>query len=64
MVRDKAVESLRNIADKHSTAALEENFCPLIRQLAQGWLHIYLHTVRSSFCSMIVNIFASRLRIF
>lgn len=37
VVRDKAVESLRKIADKHSSAALEEHFIPMIRRLATGW---------------------------
>lgn len=36
VVRDKAVESLRKIADKHSSAALEEYFIPMIRRLATG----------------------------
>lgn len=36
VVRDKAVESLQKIADKHSTAALEEYFIPMILRLAQG----------------------------
>lgn len=36
VVRDKAVESLRKIADKHSVAALEEHFIPMILRLAQG----------------------------
>lgn len=36
VVRDKAVESLRKIADKHSSAALEEFFIPMLRRLATG----------------------------
>uniref|UniRef100_A0A915DVM2 Uncharacterized protein n=1 Tax=Ditylenchus dipsaci TaxID=166011 RepID=A0A915DVM2_9BILA len=36
VVRDKAVESLQKIADKHSAAALEEYFIPMILRLAQG----------------------------
>ncbi|CAD5227484.1 unnamed protein product [Bursaphelenchus okinawaensis] len=36
VVRDKAVESLRNIADKHSLAALEDYFIHMILILAQG----------------------------
>ena len=35
-MRDKAVESLRKIADKHSTAALEEHFVPMLKRLATG----------------------------
>lgn len=36
VVRDKAVESLRKIADKHSSADLEEHFIPMVRRLATG----------------------------
>ena len=36
VVRDKAVESLRKIADKHSVAALEEHFVPMLKRLATG----------------------------
>lgn len=48
VVRDKAVESLRKIADKHSAAALEEHFIPMILRLAQGdWF-----TSRTSACGL------------
>ncbi|KAI1724217.1 HEAT repeats domain-containing protein [Ditylenchus destructor] len=43
-----AVESLQKIADKHSTAALEEYFIPMILRLAQGdWF-----TSRTSACGL------------
>lgn len=35
-VREKAVESLCKVADKHSVAALEEHFIPLLRRLTRG----------------------------
>uniref|UniRef100_A0A914WW71 Protein phosphatase 2A regulatory subunit n=1 Tax=Plectus sambesii TaxID=2011161 RepID=A0A914WW71_9BILA len=38
VVRDKAVDSLRNIADKHSSTALEEHFIPMLKRLATGEL--------------------------
>ncbi|CAD5227442.1 unnamed protein product [Bursaphelenchus okinawaensis] len=48
VVRDKAVESLRKIADKHSPAALEDHFIPMILRLAQGdWF-----TSRTSACGL------------
>ncbi|KAI6205334.1 Serine/threonine-protein phosphatase 2A 65 kDa regulatory subunit A alpha isoform [Aphelenchoides besseyi] len=48
VVRDKAVESLRKIADKHSQAALEEHFIPMILRLATGdWF-----TSRTSACGL------------
>lgn len=48
VVRDKAVESLRKIADKHSTAALEEYFIPMLKRLATGdWF-----TSRTSACGL------------
>ncbi|KAI6175627.1 Serine/threonine-protein phosphatase 2A 65 kDa regulatory subunit A alpha isoform [Aphelenchoides bicaudatus] len=48
VVRDKAVESLRKIADKHSVAALEEHFIPMILRLANGdWF-----TSRTSACGL------------
>uniref|UniRef100_A0A1I7XUN7 Protein phosphatase PP2A regulatory subunit A n=1 Tax=Heterorhabditis bacteriophora TaxID=37862 RepID=A0A1I7XUN7_HETBA len=48
VVRDKAVESLRKIADKHSTAALEEHFIPMLKRLATGdWF-----TSRTSACGL------------
>lgn len=36
VVRDKAVDSLRQIAEKHSTSALEEYFVPMVKRLASG----------------------------
>jgi len=36
VVRDKAVESLRQIADDHSNTDLETYFVPLVKRLAQG----------------------------
>uniref|UniRef100_A0A915KFZ4 Uncharacterized protein n=1 Tax=Romanomermis culicivorax TaxID=13658 RepID=A0A915KFZ4_ROMCU len=36
VVRDKAVESLRQISEKHSSAMLEEQFFPMIKRLALG----------------------------
>ena len=36
VVRDKAVESLRQIAGEHSNADLETHFIPLVKRLAQG----------------------------
>lgn len=48
VVRDKAVESLRKIAEKHSAPALEEHFIPMILRLAQGdWF-----TSRTSSCGL------------
>ncbi|MFH4983189.1 hypothetical protein AB6A40_009898 [Gnathostoma spinigerum] len=48
VVRDKAVESLRKIADKHSPAALEEHFIPMVKRLATGdWF-----TSRTSACGL------------
>ncbi|ETN81849.1 HEAT repeat protein [Necator americanus] len=38
VVRDKAVESLRKLADKLSTPALEEYFIPMLKRLATGGL--------------------------
>ncbi|KHJ97791.1 HEAT repeat protein [Oesophagostomum dentatum] len=38
VVRDKAVESLRKLADKLSTPALEEYFIPMLKRLATGLL--------------------------
>lgn len=47
-MRDKAVESLRKIAEKHSPAALEEYFIPMILRLANGdWF-----TSRTSACGL------------
>lgn len=36
VVRDKAVESLRNISQQHSVADLEQYFVPLVKRLASG----------------------------
>ncbi len=48
IVRDKAVESLRAIADEHSTQDLEKHFLPLVKQLATGdWF-----TSRTSACGL------------
>ena len=38
VVRDRAVESLRQIADQHSTSDLENYFVPLVQRLAAGGL--------------------------
>lgn len=48
VVRDKAVESLRIIADQHSPANLEMYFVPLVQRLASGdWF-----TSRTSACGL------------
>lgn len=48
VVRDKAVESLRNIAQQHSPAHLQEYFVPLVLRLAGGdWF-----TSRTSACGL------------
>ena len=36
VVRDKAVDSLRNIAAQHSPHDLENHFVPLVKRLSQG----------------------------
>ena len=36
VVRDKAVESLRSVAEHHSKAHVEEYFVPMIKRLASG----------------------------
>ena len=46
VVRDKAVESLRQIAGEHSNEDLEKHFIPLVKILAQG---IYLHLLFNKF---------------
>ena len=46
VVRDKAVESLRQIAGEHSNEDLEKHFIPLVKRLAQG---IYLHLLFNKF---------------
>ena len=48
VVRDKAVESLRNIALQHSPADLEEHFVRVVERLASGdWF-----TSRTSACGL------------
>ena len=48
VVRDKAVESLRNISQQHSTSDLEQYFVPLVKRLATGeWF-----TSRTSACGL------------
>lgn len=48
VVRDKAVESLRNVAQQHSPADLETHFVPLVQRLAAGdWF-----TSRTSACGL------------
>lgn len=48
IVRDKAVESLRAIAEEHSNADLESHFVPLVKRLATGdWF-----TSRTSACGL------------
>ena len=36
VVRDKAVESLRAVAEHHAKESIEEHFIPMIRRLASG----------------------------
>jgi serine/threonine-protein phosphatase 2A regulatory subunit A len=53
VVREKAVESLRGLAPKHSTSALEEYFIPLVKRLAEGdWF-----TSRSSACGLFAVVY-------
>ena len=48
VVRDKAVESLRNISQQHSPHDLEQYFVPLVKRLASGeWF-----TSRTSACGL------------
>nr|XP_054760167.1 serine/threonine-protein phosphatase 2A 65 kDa regulatory subunit A alpha isoform-like [Lytechinus pictus] len=48
VVRDKAVESLRNLSGEHSTADLENQFIPMVKRLAAGdWF-----TSRTSACGL------------
>ncbi len=48
IVRDKAVESLRAVAEEHSPADLEAHFVPLVKRLATGdWF-----TSRTSACGL------------
>ena len=39
VVRDKAVDSLRNIAAQHSQSDLENHFVPLVKRLSGGQSH-------------------------
>ena len=51
IVRDKAVESLRQIAAEHSPADLEAHFVPLVKRLAGGdWF-----TSRTSACGLFAS---------
>ena len=36
VVRDKAVDSLRNVSQQHSPQDLEQHFVPLVKRLASG----------------------------
>ncbi|XP_032494807.1 serine/threonine-protein phosphatase 2A 65 kDa regulatory subunit A beta isoform isoform X3 [Phocoena sinus] len=48
VVRDKAVESLRQISQEHTAVALEAHFVPLVKRLASGdWF-----TSRTSACGL------------
>ena len=48
VVRDKAVESLRNVAEQHSQQDCEAHFVPLVKRLSQGdWF-----TSRTSACGL------------
>ena len=48
IVRDKAVESLRHVAEEHSASDLEAHFVPLVKRLATGdWF-----TSRTSACGL------------
>lgn len=50
VVREKAVDTLQALARDHSTAQLEQFFCPLIKRLAAGdWF-----SARSSACGLFV----------
>ena len=49
VVRDKAVDSLRNLAPEHSNSDLEQHFVPMVKRLAQGdWF-----TSRTSACGLV-----------
>lgn len=54
VVRDKAVESLRTIAEKHSTPALEEYFVPMVKRLAAGRLILVCFGAKELCCEMMV----------
>jgi serine/threonine-protein phosphatase 2A regulatory subunit A len=43
VVRDKSVESLQKIAEKHSNAQLEEYFIPMVLRLSAGLLLLPYH---------------------
>ena len=48
VVRDKAVDSLRNLSQQHSPQDLEQYFVPLIKRLSNGdWF-----TTRTSSCGL------------
>ena len=48
IVRDKAVESLRTVAEQHTKEDLESHFVPLVKRLAGGdWF-----TSRTSACGL------------
>jgi protein phosphatase 2A regulatory subunit A, putative len=48
VVRDKAVDSLRNISQQHSPQDLEQYFVPLVKRLSSGeWF-----TTRTSACGL------------
>lgn len=48
IVREKAVDSLRNISQQHSPQDLETHFVPLVRRLSSGdWF-----TTRTSACGL------------
>lgn len=44
IVRDKAVDSLRNISKQHSPADLESHFVPLVKRLASGKYKVFKYT--------------------
>ena len=55
MVREKAVESLREVAKAHIPAHVEQYFVPLIQRLASGeWF-----TSRTSACGLFVAAYPS-----
>eukprot|EP00731_Ephydatia_muelleri_P009439 Em0005g25a len=55
VVRDKAVESLRSVAEHHSKAHVEEYFVPMIKRLASGeWF-----TSRTSACGLFSVVYAN-----
>jgi len=42
VVRDKAVESLRAVAEHHSQENMEDHFVPMIKRLASGEITLYM----------------------